>query len=60
VEWIAAARSCFGSSGLSPGIQSVCIEDPLAWSEELAMLLFQWVSFWERPLGSTMRHFGIN
>jgi TRAP-type C4-dicarboxylate transport system permease small subunit len=36
------------------------LQTPLAWSEDLAMLLFQWVVFLGAALGvSRMRHFGI-
>jgi len=36
------------------------LKTPLAWSEELAMLLFQWVSFLGAAIGvKQMRHFGI-
>lgn len=36
------------------------LKAPLAWSEDLAMLLFQWVSFLGAAIGvKRMRHFGI-
>lgn len=36
------------------------LKTPLAWSEDLAMLLFQWVVFLGAALGvKRMRHFGI-
>ena len=36
------------------------LQTPLAWSEDLAMLLFQWVVFLGAALGvKRMRHFGI-
>jgi TRAP-type C4-dicarboxylate transport system permease small subunit len=36
------------------------LKTPLAWSEELAMLLFQWVSFLGAAIGvKRWRHFGI-
>ena len=36
------------------------LKAPLAWSEDLAMLLFQWVAFLGAALGvKRMRHFGI-
>ncbi len=36
------------------------LKAPLAWSEDLAMLLFQWVSFLGAAVGvKRMRHFGI-
>ena len=36
------------------------LETPLAWSEDLAMLLFQWMVFLGAALGvRRMRHFGI-
>ena len=36
------------------------LQTPLAWSEDLAMLLFQWVVFVGAALGvKRMRHFGI-
>ncbi len=36
------------------------LKTPLAWSEDLAMLLFQWVAFLGAALGvKRMRHFGI-
>jgi len=36
------------------------LKSPLAWSEDLAMLLFQWVSFLGAAIGvKRMRHFGI-
>jgi len=36
------------------------LQTPLAWSEDLAMLLFQWVVFVGAALGvKQMRHFGI-
>jgi TRAP-type C4-dicarboxylate transport system permease small subunit len=36
------------------------LQTPLAWSEDLAMLLFQWVVFLGAALGvNRMRHFGI-
>ena len=36
------------------------LKTPLAWSEDLAMLLFQWVVFLGAALGvERMRHFGI-
>jgi len=36
------------------------LKTPLAWSEDLAMLLFQWVSFLGAAIGvKRMRHFGI-
>src|SRR5512143_81896 len=36
------------------------LKAPLAWSEDLAMLLFQWVTFLGAALGvKRMRHFGI-
>ena len=37
------------------------LKTPLAWSEDLAMLLFQWVVFLGAALGvGRMRHFGID
>jgi len=36
------------------------LKTPLAWSEDLAMLLFQWVAFLGAAIGvNRMRHFGI-
>ena len=36
------------------------LKAPLAWSEDLAMLLFQWVAFLGAAIGvKRMRHFGI-
>jgi len=36
------------------------LKTPLAWSEDLAMLLFQWVAFLGAAVGvKRMRHFGI-
>jgi TRAP-type C4-dicarboxylate transport system permease small subunit len=36
------------------------LKTPLAWSEDLAMLLFQWVAFLGAAIGvKRMRHFGI-
>jgi len=36
------------------------LKAPLAWSEDLAMLLFQWVAFLGAAIGvRRMRHFGI-
>ena len=36
------------------------LKAPLAWSEDLAMLLFQWVTFLGAAIGvKRMRHFGI-
>src|SRR5512136_2053799 len=36
------------------------LKAPLAWSEDMAMLLFQWVSFLGAAIGvKRMRHFGI-
>lgn len=36
------------------------LKNPLAWSEDLAMLLFQWVVFLGAAIGvKRMRHFGI-
>ena len=36
------------------------LKAPLAWSEDLAMLLFQWVAFLGAAVGvKRMRHFGI-
>jgi TRAP-type C4-dicarboxylate transport system permease small subunit len=36
------------------------LKSPLAWSEDMAMLLFQWVSFLGAAIGvKRMRHFGI-
>ena len=36
------------------------LKTPLAWSEDLAMLLFQWISFLGAAIGvKRMRHFGI-
>lgn len=36
------------------------LKSPLAWSEDLAMLLFQWVTFLGAAIGvRRMRHFGI-
>jgi TRAP-type C4-dicarboxylate transport system permease small subunit len=36
------------------------LKSPLAWSEDLAMLLFQWVAFLGAAIGvKRMRHFGI-
>ena len=36
------------------------LQTPLAWSEDLAMLLFQWVAFLGAAVGvKRMRHFGI-
>ncbi len=36
------------------------LKTPLAWSEDLAMLLFQWVAFLGAALGvKRLRHFGI-
>jgi TRAP-type C4-dicarboxylate transport system permease small subunit len=37
------------------------LQTPLAWSEDLAMLLFHWVAFLGAALGvKRMRHFGID
>ena len=61
VEWVAAVLVV----GLAVVVflqvfNRFILKTPLAWSEDLAMLLFQWVSFLGAAVGvKRMRHFGI-
>src|SRR5512147_498706 len=61
VEWVAA--SLMVALAVIVFVQvfnRFVLQTPLAWSEDLAMLLFQWVVFLGAALGvSRMRHFGI-
>jgi TRAP-type C4-dicarboxylate transport system permease small subunit len=61
VEWIAAimvvALACIVFLQV---FNRFVLKTPLAWSEDLAMLLFQWVAFLGAAIGvNRMRHFGI-
>lgn len=61
VEWVAAVLVV----GLAVVVflqvfNRFILKTPLAWSEDLAMLLFQWVAFLGAAIGvKRMRHFGI-
>ena len=61
VEWIAAVMMV--ALAIVVFIQvfnRFVLKAPLAWSEDLAMLLFQWVAFLGAAIGvKRMRHFGI-
>ena len=61
VEWIAAAMVvALAVIVFVQVFNRFVLKTPLAWSEDLAMLLFQWVSFLGAAIGvKRMRHFGI-
>jgi TRAP-type C4-dicarboxylate transport system permease small subunit len=61
VEWIAATLVvALAVVVFLQVFNRFVLKTPLAWSEELAMLLFQWVSFLGAAIGvKRMRHFGI-
>ncbi|HUL38605.1 MAG TPA: TRAP transporter small permease subunit, partial [Thermodesulfobacteriota bacterium] len=61
VEWIAATLVvALAVVVFLQVFNRFVLKTPLAWSEELAMLLFQWVSFLGAAVGvKRMRHFGI-
>ena len=61
VEWIAAVMVvALAVIVFLQVFNRFVLKAPLAWSEDLAMLLFQWVVFLGAALGvRRMRHFGI-
>ena len=61
VEWIAAAMVvALAAIVFLQVFNRFVLKTPLAWSEDLAMLLFQWVAFLGAAIGvKRMRHFGI-
>jgi TRAP-type C4-dicarboxylate transport system permease small subunit len=61
VEWIAASLVvALAVIVFLQVFNRFVLKTPLAWSEDLAMLLFQWVSFLGAAIGvKRMRHFGI-
>ena len=61
VEWIAATLVVVLAAVVFLQVfNRFVLKTPLAWSEELAMLIFQWVSFLGAAIGvKRMRHFGI-
>jgi len=61
VEWIAATLVvALAVVVFLQVFNRYVLKTPLAWSEELAMLLFQWVSFLGAAIGvKRIRHFGI-
>jgi TRAP-type C4-dicarboxylate transport system permease small subunit len=61
VEWIAAAIVvALAIIVFLQVFNRFVLKTPLAWSEDLAMLLFQWVAFLGAAIGvKRMRHFGI-
>ena len=61
VEWIAAVMVvALAVIVFLQVFNRFVLKAPLAWSEDLAMLLFQWVAFLGAAIGvKRMRHFGI-
>src|SRR5512136_2047820 len=61
VEWISAAMVvALAVIVFLQVFNRFVLKAPLAWSEDLAMLLFQWVAFLGAAIGvKRMRHFGI-
>jgi TRAP-type C4-dicarboxylate transport system permease small subunit len=61
VEWIAAVMVvALAVVVFLQVFNRFVLKAPLAWSEDLAMLLFQWVAFLGAAIGvRRMRHFGI-
>jgi len=61
VEWIAASLVvALAVIVFLQVFNRFLLKTPLAWSEDLAMLLFQWVAFLGAAIGvKRMRHFGI-
>jgi TRAP-type C4-dicarboxylate transport system permease small subunit len=61
VEWVAASLVvALAVIVFLQVFNRFVLKTPLAWSEDLAMLLFQWVSFLGAAIGvKRMRHFGI-
>ena len=61
VEWIAASLVvALAVIVFLQVFNRFILKTPLAWSEDLAMLLFQWVAFLGAAIGvKRMRHFGI-
>ena len=61
VEWIAACLVvALAVVVFLQVFNRFVLKTPLAWSEDLAMLLFQWVAFLGAAVGvKRMRHFGI-
>jgi len=61
VEWIAAVMVvALAAVVFLQVFNRFVLKTPLAWSEDLAMLLFQWVTFLGAAIGvKRMRHFGI-
>ncbi len=61
VEWIAAVMVvALAVVVFLQVFNRFVLKAPLAWSEDLAMLLFQWVAFLGAAIGvKRMRHFGI-
>ena len=61
VEWVSAAMVvALAVIVFLQVFNRFVLKAPLAWSEDLAMLLFQWVAFLGAAIGvKRMRHFGI-
>jgi TRAP-type C4-dicarboxylate transport system permease small subunit len=61
VEWVCAALvAALAAVVFLQVFNRFVLKTPLAWSEDLAMLLFQWVAFLGAAVGvKRMRHFGI-
>ena len=61
VEWVAAVMVvALAIIVFVQVFNRFVLKAPLAWSEDLAMLLFQWVAFLGAAIGvKRMRHFGI-
>lgn len=61
VEWVCAVLVALLAAVVFLQVfNRFVLKTPLAWSEDLAMLLFQWVAFLGAAVGvKRMRHFGI-